>query len=156
VAVSSVPVPARSWMSDVFPPLWRRDPELLWPYLRRWTISPAHRVLARSAGYGAAPVPLEGGIVLAANHLSAIDPTLLGAFVPRAVYYMAKVELLALPFLGEIFQWTGAFPVRRSEGDRQALRLAPELVADGHALGMFVEGTRQRLDTRAPSSPVRS
>jgi 1-acyl-sn-glycerol-3-phosphate acyltransferase len=132
-------------MSDVFSPVWRRDPELLWPYLLRWTISPAHRVLARSAGYGADRVPLEGGIVLAANHLSAIDPTLLGAFVPRAVYYMAKVELLAMPFFGEIFQWAGAFPVRRSEGDREALRLARELVAEGHALGMFVEGTRQRL-----------
>ena len=66
---------------------------------------------------------------------------------------MAKVELLAMPFAGEVLQWTGAFPVRRSEGDRDALRLARDLVSDGHAIGMFVEGTRQRFGYPGPVQP---
>jgi 1-acyl-sn-glycerol-3-phosphate acyltransferase len=38
----------------------------------------------------------------------------------------------------------GAFPVRRGESDREAVRTMREIVSSGNALGMFVEGTRQR------------
>jgi hypothetical protein len=41
--------------------------------------------------------------------------------------------------------WTGAFPVRRGEGDRESLRLAREIARDGHLVGVFVEGTRQKF-----------
>ncbi|MCZ7588355.1 MAG: 1-acyl-sn-glycerol-3-phosphate acyltransferase [Gaiella sp.] len=38
----------------------------------------------------------------------------------------------------------GCFPVRRGESDREAVRTMRRIVADGYALGLFVEGTRQR------------
>lgn len=57
---------------------------------------------------------------------------------------MTKDELLGVPLVGEILRWTGAFPVRRGAGDRDALRLARRLVRDGNVVGVFVEGTRQR------------
>lgn len=126
------------------PKLWREDPEVLWPFLRR-SAAPVVLWLAPSHGYGAERVPAEGGGVVAANHLSAIDPPLIGALCPRTIFYMAKAELLELPVVGDILQWTGAFPVRRGEGDRDSLRLAREVARDGHMVGVFVEGTRQRL-----------
>jgi 1-acyl-sn-glycerol-3-phosphate acyltransferase len=58
---------------------------------------------------------------------------------------MAKAELLELPVVGDILMWTGAFPVRRGVGDRDSLRLAREIAGDGHLVGVFVEGTRQKL-----------
>lgn len=128
------------------PKLWREDPELLWPYLLRYTVSPITLWLVRgSYGYGLDRVPAEGGGVIAANHLSAIDPPLLGAFSPRSVYFMAKAELFAIPVVGEAFMWAGGFPIRRGEGDRESLRQAREIVRDGHMVGVFVEGTRQRF-----------
>jgi 1-acyl-sn-glycerol-3-phosphate acyltransferase len=126
------------------PKLWREDPEVLWPFMRR-TIAPVVLWLAPTYGYGAERVPQQGGGVVAANHLSAIDPPLIGALCPRTVFYMAKVELLDMPIVGEILQWTGAFPVRRGEGDRESLRRAREVARDGHLVGIFVEGTRQRF-----------
>ncbi|MER3487312.1 MAG: 1-acyl-sn-glycerol-3-phosphate acyltransferase, partial [Chloroflexota bacterium] len=103
------------------------------------------RALAPSYGYGLERLPARGGCVLAVNHLSAIDPPLVGAYSRRTIYYMAKIELLEIPVAGEILRWMGTFAVRRGEGDRDALRVARWLVAHGHVVGMFVEGTRQRL-----------
>ena len=126
------------------PKLWREDPELAW-LIARSTASPATILLAPSFAYGAERVPRTGGAVLAVNHLAAIDPPLVGALSPRAIHFMAKAELLAMPVVGDLLHWIGIFPVRRGEGDRDALRKARERVRDGHVVGMFVEGTRQRF-----------
>jgi 1-acyl-sn-glycerol-3-phosphate acyltransferase len=127
------------------PKLWREDPEILWLPLR-WAVSAYVFTFAPgSRGYGLDRVPLSGGAVLAANHLAALDHTLIGIFSPRTIFYMAKAELMAMPVVGELLGWTGAFPVRRGEGDREALREARRLVREGHVVGVHVEGTRQRL-----------
>ena len=126
------------------PKLWREDPEIFWPYARHLA-TPLTFWLAPSYGYGLERVPMTGGGVIAANHLSAIDPSLLGSLCPRTIFYMAKAELIAMPFVGEVLTWTGAFPVRRGEGDRESLRQAREIAREGHMVGVFVEGTRQRF-----------
>jgi 1-acyl-sn-glycerol-3-phosphate acyltransferase len=126
------------------PKLWREDPEIFWPYVRHLA-TPVTFWLAPSYGYGLERVPMAGGGVIAANHLSAIDPSLLGSLCPRTIFYMAKAELIAMPFVGEVLTWTGAFPVRRGEGDRESLRQAREIAREGHMVGVFVEGTRQRF-----------
>jgi 1-acyl-sn-glycerol-3-phosphate acyltransferase len=128
----------------LIPKLWREDPERLWPFAR-YLVAPPTLWLAPSYGYGLERVPETGGGVIAANHLSAIDPPLLGALSPRTIYYMAKRELLDVPLVGDVLMWTGAFPVRRGMGDRDSLRFAREIARDGHMVGIFVEGTRQRF-----------
>jgi 1-acyl-sn-glycerol-3-phosphate acyltransferase len=124
--------------------LWGGDPERVWPWAR-YLVAPVTMWLAPSYGYGLERVPAEGGGVVALNHLSAVDPPLAGSLSPRTLYYMAKAELLDVPVVGDILMWTGAFPVRRGEGDRDSLRFAREIVRDGHLVGVFVEGTRQKL-----------
>jgi len=131
------------------PKLWGDDPDRLWAYMR-YFVQPATLLLAPAAGYGVDRVPISGGAVLAANHFSGIDHPLIGCFCPRPVRYFAKAELMAIPFLGEALTWTGLVPVRRGEGDRQALRRAREVVRDGGLIGMHVEGTRQRLGYPGP------
>ena len=101
--------------------------------------------LAPAAGYGVERVPREGGGVVAANHFSAIDHPLVGAFSPRPLYFLAKAELMSVPGLGQVLRWLGVFGVRRGEGDREALRRARELVREGHLVCVHVEGTRQRF-----------
>ena len=110
----------------------------------RLTIQPAATLATGFRVYGKDRVPLEGGCVLACNHFSWIDPPLLGAASPRAVFFMAKVEAHRVPGLGSLIRSFGAFPVRRGESDREAVRTMRQIVRDGHALGLFVEGTRQR------------
>jgi 1-acyl-sn-glycerol-3-phosphate acyltransferase len=110
----------------------------------RVTIGPLVKLVAPLRVYGAERVPGEGGLVVAANHFSWIDPPALGAASPRTLYYMAKVEAHRVPGLGHLMRSFGAFPVRRGESDRDAVRTMRQIVSAGNALGMFAEGTRQR------------
>ena len=111
------------------------------------------RAIAPSFGYGVERIPESGGAVIVANHLSAIDPALVGMFSTRTMYYMAKAELLDVPVAGEVLRWLGTFGVKRGEGDRDALRVARWLVREGHIVGMFMEGTRQTLGYPGPAQP---
>jgi 1-acyl-sn-glycerol-3-phosphate acyltransferase len=124
--------------------LFDEDPEKAQRFARSF-MAPITRLLAPSATYGVERVPRTGGIVVAANHLSAIDPLLLPILCPRTIYQMAKIELLEVPVAGEVLRWLGSFAVRRGEGDRDALRVARWIVEEGHAVGFFSEGTRQQL-----------
>ena len=119
----------------------------------RATIGTAVRLVAPLRSYGAERVPASGGLVVAANHFSWIDPPALGAVSPRTLYYMAKVEAHRVPGLGQLMRSFGAFAVRRGESDRDAVRMMRQIVRDGHALGLFVEGTRQRSGEPGPVQP---
>jgi 1-acyl-sn-glycerol-3-phosphate acyltransferase len=119
----------------------------------RPTIGGAVSVLTRLRVYGRERVPMEGGLVVASNHLSWIDPPALGAAIPRTLYFMAKVEAHRVPGLGQLMRSFGAFSVRRGESDREAVRTMRQIVRDGHALGLFVEGTRQRAGVPGPVQP---
>ena len=128
------------------PWLWGADVETAWVFMRT-NVKPitAYVMAPGSCAYGRDRIPAEGGAVLAANHLSGLDPPLVGSYSRRALWYMMKAELLDIPIVGEALTWTGAFPIRRGEGDREGMRKARELVREGHIVGVFVEGTRQRL-----------
>jgi 1-acyl-sn-glycerol-3-phosphate acyltransferase len=107
------------------------------------TLGSVVRLTGRLRVYGAERVPREGGLVLALNHFSWYDPGGFGAASPRTIYYMAKREAHDVPGLGQLIRAFGTFAVRRGESDREAVRMMRQVVRDGHALGLFVEGTRQ-------------
>ena len=117
-------------------------PDVTWA-LGRPTIGALGSVASRLKVYGKDRVPREGGLVVACNHFSWLDPVVLGVASPRVVYYMAKIEAHSVPGLGAFIRAFGCFPVRRGESDREAVRTMRQIVADGGALGLFVEGTRQ-------------
>jgi 1-acyl-sn-glycerol-3-phosphate acyltransferase len=132
------------------PKLWGEDSERLYPYARR-VVHPITLLLAPAAAYGIERIPAEGtGAVLAANHFSGIDHPLIGTFCPRDIHFLAKAELFEIPFVGDIVQWIGSIPIRRGEGDRDALRRSREVVRDGGIVCVHIEGTRQRLGYPGP------
>jgi 1-acyl-sn-glycerol-3-phosphate acyltransferase len=110
----------------------------------RLTLQPTAKFFSRLRVYGKERIPPVGGVVLAVNHFSWLDPATFGAACPRTVYYMAKFEAHAVPGLGELIRAFGTFSVRRGESDREAVRMMREVVRDGRVLGIFAEGTRQR------------
>jgi 1-acyl-sn-glycerol-3-phosphate acyltransferase len=109
----------------------------------RATIGTAVKIAAPLRVYGAERMPMTGGLVVAANHFSWVDPPALGVASPRTLYFMAKIEAHRALGLGQLARSFGAFAVRRGESDRDAVRTMRQIVRDGHALGLFVEGTRQ-------------
>jgi 1-acyl-sn-glycerol-3-phosphate acyltransferase len=117
--------------------------DLAWSTSRLW-IAPIAKALTRARGYGLDRVPRQGGCVLAINHLAWIDIPLVGGLSPRNINYVAKVELRRVPGTGAYLAWHGIIAVRRGESDRDAVRLMRQFAAEGRAIGLFVEGTRQR------------
>ena len=121
--------------------------------LGRLTIGTLVRVFARLRVYGRERVPKTGGCVYACNHFHWLDPAALGAASPRTVYFMAKMEAHRVPGLGAGIRFFGTFPVRRGESDREAVRTMRKIVHDGNTLGLFAEGTRQRLGVPGEVQP---
>jgi 1-acyl-sn-glycerol-3-phosphate acyltransferase len=93
-------------------------------------------------------MPVRGPAVLAANHISNLDPFLIGCVLHSAhpVAFMAKQELFALRPLAFLMRSWGGFPVDRSKKDAGALRTALSVLRAGEILGMFPEGTRSTTD----------
>jgi 1-acyl-sn-glycerol-3-phosphate acyltransferase len=110
----------------------------------RVTFGAAVRALAPLRVYGSERVPASGGVVLAMNHFSWLDPPAFGAASPRTIRFLAKVELHRVKLMGPLIRAFGTYAVRRGESDRDAVRLMRECVRGGDALGLFAEGTRQR------------
>jgi 1-acyl-sn-glycerol-3-phosphate acyltransferase len=126
--------------------------DLVWA-VGRVTIGAAVRIFAPLRNYGPERVPREGGVVLAFNHFHWLDPAAFGAASPRTIHYMAKIEAHRVPGLGQLIRAFGTFSVRRGESDREAVRLMRQAVQEGHALGLFVEGTRQRSGRPGRAQP---
>jgi 1-acyl-sn-glycerol-3-phosphate acyltransferase len=88
-------------------------------------------------------VPKEGAFIIASNHLSWMDVTLVPSFIKRKVVYMAKEELFYSK-VGWLVRAMGAFPVKRGEADRQSLRAADTQLKAGKIFMIFPEGTRSK------------
>jgi 1-acyl-sn-glycerol-3-phosphate acyltransferase len=117
-----------------------------WIYLLIGLVTwPLIRLVFRLRSRGVENVPRIGGAVLAANHLSNLDPWALGLplFPRRYLRFMGKVELFN-PLLGPIIKAGGAFPVRRGQQDVDAIDTAVDLSREGHIVVMFPEGTRRK------------
>lgn len=91
---------------------------------------------------GAENVPRDKAAVIVSNHLSMVDPFVVGYAANRIVNYMAKEELFRIPFVGTLIRKLGGFPVDRTRRDPAAMRTAITVLKSGELLGMFPEGTR--------------
>ncbi|MEE8470364.1 MAG: lysophospholipid acyltransferase family protein [Dehalococcoidia bacterium] len=87
-------------------------------------------------------VPRRGPLIIVSNHLSVVDPPLLSASIPRRIEFMAKQELFEPRLMGFVVRSYGAFPIRRGQLDRAAMRRALDGLRSGLVLGMFPEGKR--------------
>jgi 1-acyl-sn-glycerol-3-phosphate acyltransferase len=120
-----------------------KSEEVVWLFGRTALGLPA-AVATRLRSYGTERMPRSGGVVLAFNHFHWIDIPCIGWVSTRNIYFLAKVEAHRVPGLGQLIRSFGTLAVRRGESDREAVRRMREVVSDGNALGVFVEGTRQR------------
>ena len=86
----------------------------------------------------------RGGMVIASNHQSYVDPVLLGAALPRRISFMARDTLFRNPLFGRLIRDVGAFPVRRDGVGTEGLKTAVRKLKAGEAVLVFPEGTRTR------------
>jgi 1-acyl-sn-glycerol-3-phosphate acyltransferase len=87
-------------------------------------------------------VPMTGPVIFAPLHVSHLDPPAVACAMRRRTHFMAKEELFRNPIFGALIRALGAFPVRRGEGDSEAIRTSIRLLEGGEAVLLFPEGTR--------------
>ena len=102
------------------------------------------RTLGRLRVIGRENIPLNGGLIIAANHVAGADPFLLGSAVPRELWFMAKKELFESALLGRFIARVNAFPVDRFNFDIDVIRKSISFLREGKVLIMFPEGTRSK------------
>ncbi len=115
-------------------------------------------------------VPLNGAVILAANHASFLDPPLVGAALPRLVNFLARSTLFKVPVLGALLRQWRVVPVDR-DGGGAGLKAILDRLMTGGAVLLFPEGTRTHdgqfrpaqagigllvIKSQAPVVPVRT
>jgi len=98
-------------------------------------------------------IPREGGVILAMNHQSYIDPPLAGVAAPRELYFLARKTLLEWPVLGPLFPKLNVVPVDQERADMSALKAVIKVVRAGHGTVIFPEGSRTLDGQLQPAQP---
>jgi 1-acyl-sn-glycerol-3-phosphate acyltransferase len=120
--------------------------------------------------YGAEQVPLSGGVILASNHASFLDPPLVGSGLKRDINYLARESLFRFPGIGALLRSWNAVPVDRDGGGAKGLKTILDRLLQGNGIILFPEGTRTKdgnlqparsgigltvIKSKAPVVPVR-
>ena len=92
--------------------------------------------------FGAEHVPLKGGVILASNHASFLDPPLVGSALDRDINYLARESLFRFPGIGALLRSWNAVPVDRDGGGAKGLKIILNRLLDGNGIILFPEGTR--------------
>ena len=100
------------------------------------------RVAFRLRVKGIDNIPREGGVLVAPNHVSYLDPILAGCCIRRRTFYMARESLFRAPLFAAVMRWSNAFPVRRGRPAPGSFKRALSVLRSGDVLVMFPEGTR--------------
>jgi 1-acyl-sn-glycerol-3-phosphate acyltransferase len=113
-------------------------------YAAAWVLCSALlRVWFGFRAYGRHHIPRSGGVILAINHQSYLDPVVVGCGSRRPVHFMARDTLFRGVF-GLLIRALNAFPVVRGGGDVAALKQYIARVRGGKVVMLFPEGTRSR------------
>ncbi|BCM90870.1 1-acyl-sn-glycerol-3-phosphate acyltransferase [Abditibacteriota bacterium] len=89
---------------------------------------------------GRTNIPNRGAVIFASNHLSDIDPPVIGAAVRYPLCYMAKRELWEIGWLGKLLTFMGCIPVDPGSPDRKALKACRTMLDAREPVVIFPEG----------------
>lgn len=113
------------------------------------------KLVNRYRVYGIQNVPKTGGVIIASNHASYLDPPAVGASSRRMrmTHFMARDTLFRNPLMGAFLHRVGVIPLDRDKGDLKAMKTAIQLLRDGAAVALFPEGTRSPDGNLQPPKP---
>jgi 1-acyl-sn-glycerol-3-phosphate acyltransferase len=107
-----------------------------------WSLClPFFKFFYHNKAHGLENLPSQGGII-AANHVSYLDPPLIGfTLFPRKACFLAKGALFT-PILGWLLKQMGCYPVEKGRNNLAAFKAIFDQAAQGKLVVIFPEGTR--------------
>jgi len=118
------------WALEIFRPIVRVFSRLLWRV--RWVNSEY--------------IPQSGGVIIASNHQTYLDPFWLSCPLKRPVRYLAWDEAFTWPIVGYCLRLLGAWPLQLEGSDPGPIRRSLQFVSEGGAVVIFPEGGRGNAD----------
>ncbi len=91
---------------------------------------------------GADNVPKNGGVLVASNHSSFLDPVIVGVGISRQTYFLTKQSLFEIPILGLLIRALHTIPIRRSMVSVSTFKELIKSLHSKKAIILFPEGTR--------------
>jgi len=104
------------------------------------------RVLWRIRWINKGNIPANGGLIIAANHQTYIDPFWISYPVKRPVRYLAWDAAFKWPLIGLMLRLFGAWPLQLEGSDPGPIRRSLQWVREGGAVVIFPEGGRGEAD----------
>lgn len=95
---------------------------------------------------GVENVPRTGGVIIASNHQTYIDPFWLSLPIKRPTRYLAWSVAFKWPIVGRCLTWFGAWPLAVEGSDPAAIRRSLQWLRDGGAVVIFPEGGRSTAE----------
>lgn len=111
------------------------------------------RWLYRMEFHGLENIPREGAVILTPNHISYLDPILVGVAVKRRLFFMTWNRMFDIPVLSQVMSIFGAFPVRLEGHDRTAIKRTNRHLKAGEGVVIFPEGGRTTTGKLDPFKP---
>ncbi|WP_333653002.1 lysophospholipid acyltransferase family protein [Dissulfurispira sp.] len=97
------------------------------------------KVFFRLKVYGSEFIPEKGGVIIAANHVSFLDPPLLGVVLKRRATFIAKRYLFSMPIIGHIVKLY-SIPVDAGRTRPSTIKEAVKRLKMGELVVIFPEG----------------
>lgn len=107
------------------------------------------KLFHRFSALGTEKIPKSGGVIVASNHFSSLDPLMFGISVPREIHFMAKKELFENPWSRLMVLGLRAYPVDRARSDIKAIKTSLRKLEARMAIGIFIQGTRNSGEAKA-------
>lgn len=119
----------------------------LWRTIFQWIVCKIGymtrlKLIYRIEIHGKENIPKDNDYIICPNHLSTLDPPMIGAVMPRRVAFMAKKELFDIPFIRWWLDWLGAFAVDRESLGPSTIKTVKVIKDSNWVLGIFPQGTR--------------
>lgn len=114
--------------------------------LIRPVVHATSRVLWKIEFRGVENVPATGGLIVAANHQTYLDPFWLSLPIKRPTRYLAWSDAFRWPIVGRGLVWLGAWPLALEGSDPAAIRRSLQWLRDGGAVVIFPEGARSTVE----------
>src|SRR5665648_1006900 len=96
------------------------------------------KIFWRMEVIGTENVPERGGVIIASNHVSYLDPVVLGAATKRKINFIAKKEVFNNIFSSIFLKNLNAFPVDRKKIDMPAFKKTMSILEEGRMLEIFL------------------
>lgn len=96
---------------------------------------------------------IKGAAIISANHVSFLDPPLLGIASNEQVHYLAKDSLFKIPIFGFLIRKMNSHPLKGDTSDIGVLKVALKLLQEGNKVVIFPEGRRSYDDKLCPIKP---